>query len=52
MKTAKNWEHVISYDYRTYIMKNTATGATKEICLFDVKTPTIEEIKGSLKCGV
>lgn len=49
-KNLKSWESLVNYDYKTYSVKNTATGVIKEACLFDVKTPSIENIREGLKC--
>ena len=50
VKNLKSWEKMIVYDYKTYSVKNTATGIVKEYCLFDVKVPSIEKIQEELKC--
>ena len=50
-KQLRSWEHIISYDYKTFIVKNTITGSVKETCLFDIEIPGIEKIREDLRCG-
>lgn len=49
-KSLKTWQRIVKYDYRTYIVLNTATGEQKEYCLFDMDFD-VDKIKEGLTCA-
>ena len=51
IKGLRSWEQMVSYDYKTFTVKNTATGIVREMCVFDIAVPSIEKIREELRCA-